>query len=110
MQRCIIFKDSLNFFSGPLASLYNTFELHDCPGIEQKPHFPHYFNMNENLDVELPHLPPIECYGIEEMKAAERHAFMQFYSENREQPFHLRSALIEYCTNDVRLLRLIFYF
>lgn len=110
MQRRIIFKDSLNFFAGPLSSLYDTFDLKDSPGIEKKPHFPHYFNTQENLHLELHHLPAIEFYGINEMKAVERAAFLEFYAANRKQKFNLSSALIEYCTNDVRLLRLIFYF
>lgn len=110
MQRRIIFKDSLNFFSAPLATLYNTFELQNFPGILQKPHFPHNFNTKENLHVKLNHLPSLEFYGIEEMRAHERNDFMEYYEANKNQQFNLCSALMEYCINDVRLLRFVFFY
>jgi hypothetical protein len=84
--------------------MYNTFEL-DKEGMQQKPFFPHFWNISSNLDIELPHLPPAKYYGPEEMGATELAEFKEWYAANKNTPFNLKTKLIEYCINDVRLLR-----
>jgi hypothetical protein len=97
----VIFKDSMNFLTGPLSALFDTFELEDVDGIERKPFFPHLFSLDRQLDC----LPAAKFYAPHEMKAAAASEFVEWYRANRHQPFLLRSALLEYCVNDVRLLR-----
>lgn len=108
-QRKIVFKDSLNFLSGSLASLFTTFELQK-DGYRQKPFFPHFFNIKSNLDVELNHLPDQKYYGTEQMSAIELAEFQQWHEMNCQGHFNLRASLVEYCTNDVQILRLYFLF
>lgn len=105
-RRRLIFKDSLNYLTGALSGLYDTFELGSAEGISKKPFFPHYFNKRANLNRELDCLPPARYYGPKEMKEGALREFVSWYAANRAQPFLLRDALLDYCINDVRLLRL----
>lgn len=102
--RTIVFKDSLNFISGSLASFYDTFGLTDSQ-LEKKPNFPHLFNKMENIGRVLPHLPSLRYYSIKNMKANERTEFLKFYEKNCNQEFDLKEKLFDYCLNDVQILR-----
>lgn len=106
-RRRIVFKDSLNFISGALSTFYTTFDLHlDNNGkIQQKPHFPHYFNRKQNLNLRLDSLPSIQHYGPLEMRKGDAEEFVRWYLANQHQKFCLREALLEYCINDTRILR-----
>jgi hypothetical protein len=103
-KRRIILKDSLNFFSSPLAALWSTFDLGE-EGIEEKPFFPYLYIKRRNLERRLPHLPARRYYAPDEMKPKARAAFNTWYNTNQQrQPFHLKAALLEYCCNDVDIL------
>jgi hypothetical protein len=104
-RRQQIIKDSLNFLPGSLARLYDTFSL-DGTGITKKPAFPHLFNKKKNIGKITNSLPALKYYSLDKMKGDEAEAFMNWHKENEHKiSFDLKSALLEYCSNDVFLLR-----
>jgi len=108
--RCVIFKDTCNYFRCKLAALPKTFALE---GVESKPYFPHLFTRYENLDLELDQLPDAKYYAPEWMSVKEHAEFQRWYAEEQKRPskegeptkFNLRRDLVLYCKNDVAILR-----
>jgi hypothetical protein len=41
------------------------------------------------------------------MKDPERSEFLNWYAQNKDQSFDLATALIDYCRNDVQILRFV---
>lgn len=78
-----------------LSKFVKTFGL----DIEQKMHFPHAFNVEENYNVFLDHLPDLKYYGPNSMMPEEKEALEKWHQENRHQKFSLNEALPEYCFN-----------
>ena len=105
-QREIVLKDSLNFFGCALGSLPKMFGLED---VEDKPFFPYNFIRAANLHTELQGLPPWEDYEPDGMMPAKRQQLQDWYAEEqRERPqqrWVLAEQLLDYCSNDCRLLR-----
>lgn len=101
-QREVVFKDSLNFFGAPLAALPAVFGL----DVDEKPFFPYMYIRTENLHVELDGLPPRELYEPDRMRPAQRSHFLQWYLQEQQQVFRLDQKLLEYCANDVTILRM----
>ena len=108
-KRHIIFKDTFHYLMCPLSTLPKTFGL----AVQDKGFFPHLFTTRENLDVQLTHMPEQRFYQPEFMKTAERKKFEEWHAQQQaiDQQFngstvrfHLREKLLEYCTNDVRIL------
>ena len=108
-HRNIIFKDTFHYLMCSLSTLPKTFGL----DVQDKGFFPHLFTTQENLDVQLRNIPEQRFYQPEFMKAAERKKFEEWHAQQQaiDQQlngstvrFHLREKLIEYCTNDVRIL------
>lgn len=103
-RRHVLSKDTLHFFSCPLAALPRTFGL-DATQCSAKPYFPYVWVRPENLYVELDGLPPAECYEPERMRPAERTAFLHWYdAEQQRRPrpqFQLARELLVYCANGV---------
>jgi hypothetical protein len=64
------FLDSLNYLSMSLKSMPKTFDM-TC----NKGHYPHYFNMANNLNYESPYPYP-EFYETDSMPADEHAQFM----------------------------------
>ena len=98
----VVLKDTLQFLLAPLAALPRTFGL----DVQDKGHFPHLYTSHANLDVDLPGLPDRHFYQPEWMKAADRDRFEQWYAQQNSsgEGFNLRTKLVEYCKNDVRIL------
>lgn len=96
-----MFKDTLNFFGTALANLPSTFGLE----VADKPFFPHYYNRHRNLNTTRVSLPAEKFYDPSQMKPKQRNAFIEWYNDNRENPFKLRDQLYDYCKNDVVILR-----
>lgn len=105
-QRELVLKDSLNFFGCALSALPATFGLE---GVEDKPYFPYRFIRRENLHVRRERLPPLDDYEPDGMRPAKRQQFLQWYTEQQQQqqqrPWVLAEQLLDYCSNDCRLLR-----
>lgn len=100
--RHVIFKDTLNFFFAPLASLPKSFEVDVAP----KPFFPYLWNQPENLFVELDHLPDQKYYQPDHMKAEDHKKFTEWWQKNcKQEKFLLSKQLVEYCINDVDIER-----
>lgn len=100
--RHVIFKDTLNFFFAPLASLPKIFEL----AVKPKPYFPYLWIRPENLFVELDHLPDMKYYQPENMKVDEHTKFVEWWKKyHLKKKFLLWKALVKYCINDVDIER-----
>lgn len=102
-RRHIVLKDSLNFFSSPLADLHKTFDL-GREGVAHKPYFPYLYIQRRYLNRPLKRLPPRRYYGARYMKPAKRAAFLTWYDGHKQEPFLLRDQLLLYCSNDVDIL------
>ena len=108
-DRHIIFKDTFHYWMCPLSTLPKTFGL----AVQDKGFFPHLFTTRGNLDRKLTQMPERHFYQPEFMKVAERKKFEEWHKQQREVDqqlqgtkvrFHLREKLLEYCSNDVRIL------
>ena len=108
-KRNIIFKDTFHYLMCPLSTLPKTFGL----SVQDKGFFPHLFTTRENLDRQLTNMPDQRFYQPEFMKVGERQKFEDWYAQQRSIDqqldgstvrFHLRQKLLEYCSNDVRIL------
>ena len=108
-KRNIIFKDTFHYLMCPLSTLPKTFGL----AVQDKGFFPHLFTTRQNLDRQLTRMPDKRFYQPEFMKVAERKKFEDWYAQQRaiDQQlngstvrFHQRPKLLEYCSNDVRIL------
>jgi hypothetical protein len=82
----------------PLGEMVRTFELE---GVEEKEFFPHLYNRDQNLDVQLDNLPPKEDYIHRAMKPSKKEKFEEWYESAKDEPFCLREALASYCCSDV---------
>jgi DNA polymerase type B, organellar and viral len=103
-QGKVVFRDSYNWIPLRLAKMPSALGLAD---VEDKGHFPHFYNREVNMDVELPNLPPLHYYSPDSMKEADRFAFLHWYYANaivKKTPFHLRKDVVDYCRNDVDIL------
>ena len=99
-----IFKDTLNFFYAPLAKLPKAFDVN----VEPKLYFPYLWNREENLFLELDHLPEKKYYQPDHMKPEERTKFLEWHSKNKNRKkFTLSKELVKYCINDVDIERLV---
>ena len=101
-DRFIVFKDTYHFLMAPLSTLPTTFGLN----VEDKGFFPHLFTKRENLERQLPCIPHRRNYQPQFMKVKEKQAFERWYRQQQQHPtpFNLRQRLLEYCSNDVRIL------
>ncbi|XP_077198782.1 uncharacterized protein LOC143839922 isoform X2 [Paroedura picta] len=94
----IKFIDSLNHLPMALAKLPKALGFQGCKG-----YFPHFFNKRENQNYVGP-LPPIECYGVDQMMTHDRDAFLKWYGENKSMTFDFQKELAFYCKLDVHIL------
>lgn len=101
-RQSVLFIDSLNFLLCSLDKLPKTFGLATDV---KKAYFPHFFNIDANLNEQLDHLPAPHYYGMEGKSPEEYKKFLSWHNDNEKTPFCLRSALLEYCEMDVRILR-----
>jgi G:T-mismatch repair DNA endonuclease (very short patch repair protein) len=92
--------DSLNFFAQSLSSLPDAFGL---DGVK-KGHFPHFFNTWSNQDYVGPYPPP-GMYGADQMTSKARKKFDEWYNGVTDQTFDFAKELVEYCVDDVNILR-----
>lgn len=72
-----------------------------------KGHYPHYFNTPENFNY-IGDLPSIDFFDAGNMKRAQRSALMKWYESEKSANavFNNKNVLIEYCKEDVTILRL----
>ena len=101
----IRFRDSYNYNPQSLSSWAKTFDLAKN---EQKGSFPHEYNSPEHWGKEVQY-PNKTAYGYNNMKKAERKAFMKFYRKDRRKKknlFNVDAELLRYCSQDVTTLRL----
>uniref|UniRef100_A0A183C9K6 DNA-directed DNA polymerase n=1 Tax=Globodera pallida TaxID=36090 RepID=A0A183C9K6_GLOPA len=83
-------------YENKLADLPKTLEL-DIPA---KLYFPHKYNKNANFGIILPHLPPFDDYGPNNMTEEGYGKFAAWYEENKNTEFELGHQLKVYCEND----------
>lgn len=98
--RRISFIDSLNYFHAGLAKLPKLFGFTGSKG-----YYCHLFNTPQNADYIGP-LPSKRFYCPESMSAIDREVFNAWYdSHPADYVFDNRKELIEYCVQDVTILR-----
>lgn len=95
------FIDSLNFIQMALSKLPKAFNLSELT----KGYFPHLFNKCENQNIILNRLPDINCYNPGGRMPEDRHEFMAWYDEHKNDRFHFEEEIIKYCPSDVEILR-----
>jgi hypothetical protein len=71
----IIFRDSCNLAPMALSKFVKAFGL----SIQEKRHFPHYFNEEKHYYLNLPHLPDLEHYRPDSKKPEEREELIKWY-------------------------------
>ena len=92
--------DSYSFLPMRLANTPAAMGFADmCKG-----HFPHKFNTPSNQDY-VGDYPPPEFYGYEQMRDADKAAFMNWHNSVNGKTFDFRKELALYCRNDVEVLR-----
>jgi hypothetical protein len=96
------FRDSFNWMSLRLEQLPKALGLEIDEG--GKAFFPHGWNKNRNMHVQLPHLPERQHYYPESMSKERLERFNRWYEENRESPFCLGEQIGPYCEQDCRIL------
>jgi hypothetical protein len=73
--------------------------------VEDKGFFPHGFNYNNNMHIQLESLPPQELYYPDSMQPKRREEFNRWYAENEHTTrFLLSDQIQQYCEQDVRVL------
>jgi hypothetical protein len=70
----------------------------------KKGYFPHTFSHVSRLDY-VGQIPPKEDFDLKRLSAAEQADFDQWYEEKNKHQYDFAAELLEYCTDDVRLLR-----
>ncbi len=93
--------DSLNFLPMALSKLPAMFGFNEL----EKGTFPHAFNRKENQQVISDHLPEVHYYNPDGMKPDDRAIFLNWYKENKTNPFDFEKELLKYCRSDVEILR-----
>ncbi|OOY49400.1 hypothetical protein BOV97_12840 [Solemya velum gill symbiont] len=92
--------DSLNFLPMKLAALPKAFGLREL----RKGHFPHFFNTKVNQEY-MGSYPEPKYYGVDFMGVKEREEFFAWYDTVKNDAFHFRNEMLEYCRSDVDILR-----
>jgi hypothetical protein len=95
------FIDSLNYIQLLLSQFPEAFNIAGCKG-----YFPHYFNTTGNENY-VGDIPDVGFYGADLMKPREREAFLNWHREQRSAGyiFDMRHEILEYCREDVNILR-----
>ena len=94
--------DSYNFLPLKLSQLPKALGLDEQ---RKKGIYPFRFNSRANKGVVLDHLPDMEYYSPEFMSTDERDDFIKWHRANYHTKFDNDKCLIEYCVNDVIILR-----
>jgi len=92
--------DSLNFLPMSLSKLPASFGFEE----KKKGFFPHLFNIPENENKILTHLPDVKYYDPDGMSNDKRQEFLKWYSENYNREFDFQKEIKDYCISDVDIL------
>jgi len=98
----ISFRDSFNWMMLKLDQLPKALGLEIDEG--GKSFFPHGWNFNKNMHIQLDGLPDKEHYYPNSMGKQRRKDFEEWYLLNKNEPFCLSEKIVEYCEQDVRIL------
>ena len=71
-----------------------------------KDYFPHELTSIESLANGLSELPAKEHFGYYKMKENEKNEFDQWYSQQSSGQYDLKTVMVQYCQQDVKVLRL----
>ena len=82
--------DSINFLPMALSKLPDMFGFTELA----KGYFPHLFNTKENQSIVLDCLPEAKFYNPDAMKPKARHAFYEWYTQNKPTHFHFQNELL----------------
>jgi hypothetical protein len=93
------FIDSMSFLPMALKKLPAAFDLQSKKG-----DFPHFFNLSKNFNYVGP-IPDIKYYGADNMSAAGRNEFLEWYEKQGDKVFDFQREILAYCRSDVCVLR-----
>lgn len=98
----IIFIDSFAFLQMPLCKFPKAFGLKEL----KKGYYPHLFNTSDNWNY-IGEIPSKEMFLTENFSASEKEQFNKWYEELKSSNYiyNNQNELIEYCKQDVELLR-----
>lgn len=89
----LTFRDSFNLIPTSLASLVPSLDLSAFAGTTlEKEFFPHLANHEKNYGHD--YFPTTADYLADGMLPEKRRRFMQWYEQNKNQPFRLEEAVI----------------
>jgi hypothetical protein len=105
----IRFIDSLNFISAPLRLIPKMFGIEN---LVKKGYFAHKFNTPQNQNYVGPY-PSIELYEPNKMSdikdkktgKSDRDMFINWYNSVKDTVFNFKEEFLDYCINDVVVLR-----
>jgi hypothetical protein len=93
--------DSVNFLPMKLSALPSSLGLGEAV---KKGDFPHFFNTLANQTYVGPYPDPC-YYGVDFMSAVEREKFLAWHAEQEGKVFDFRQEMLDYCRQDVNILR-----
>lgn len=96
------FVDSCLFSCCALSKLPKMFDL----GVDvSKGMFPHLFSIPEHFDY-IGRMPGIEYFDCDSMMPKQYECFLKWYDEVKDTVFDFQAELLNYCKNDVVILKL----
>ena len=96
----LTFMDSLNFLPMKLAKIPEAFGLQElCKG-----YFPHLFNTKAHQNYVGPY-PDLQYYGYQFLSTEERKKLEDWHATKKDETFHFREEMLQYCRSDVDILR-----
>nr|XP_034315847.1 uncharacterized protein LOC117685524 [Crassostrea gigas] len=96
----LTFMDSLSFLPMKLAKIPEAFGLQElCKG-----YFPHLFNTKAHQNYVGPY-PDLQYYGYQFLSTEERKKLEDWHATKKDETFHFREEMLQYCRSDVDILR-----
>ena len=95
----LVFMDSVSYLPCLLRRLPVAYFL-----TASKSWYPHYFNIEGNLDYIVP-IPGVKYYDVNEMGEEERREFLAWYESQKSEIFDNRCVLEKYCQDNSTVQR-----
>ena len=64
---------------------------------DEKGGCPMALNHDDLIDIVMDHHPNLDCFKFHSMPEQQKEAFLTWWEENKNQPFHLLQHIVDYC-------------